>query len=354
MRKVLAGIFLFSAGFFLASRWALKNWRDETACGKADMPITFFRPIKSGEADICSKLHVFLAGTRSGDQVIIGTSEEFAPVDELQKNFPDLRIDHVVCKPGLHANPKINKLAQMERFAIHPRWLALDSDTLCDASVLEELRGEWPEEHALTAPYYFVQARTGFARLDGTATCLGLWPGVALLRAAGKNEAMFGACLGVPADSLRSLGGWAAWGDAFAEDNALGRAMVSRGVKIHLARTAVPIDAGGIGIVECLRHQHRLLATYHQCDPVGTLGLPLTHGIAFALFAFLLRGDRRALGAHLALWALRHCSTRDLPGGPRVRAIDTWLVSIFEPFFWLAGILPIAPHWAGWLGRGRN
>lgn len=360
MGRALAGVALFSAAFFVATRACLRAWQraPQASAPPPPEPLTFFRPLKPGEPSLAEKLTRFVIGTRPGDRILLGTTSEaeHAAACAIREGFPEKEIVVVPCEAGRLANPKINKLAQMEPFAGPERWLALDSDTLCDAEVLDALRADWAASGApvLTAPYVFVRAGSPASRLDAAATVLGLWPGVALLRATGRAGTMFGACLGVTAPVLRSLGGWAALGDEFAEDNALGRRLAAAGHRIHLAPTAVPVDAGSLTWREAIVHQHRVHATYHRCDPAGALGLPLTYGIPLTLAAFAAQPRLSLLAVHAALVALRAASARELPGQPRLSLADIWLTSLAEPVFWTAGLVLRKPHWKGWVESGKR
>ncbi|MDX2080837.1 MAG: glycosyltransferase [Terrimicrobiaceae bacterium] len=358
MRWPLALVCGFSAIFYLLTRSLLRRWlRDQPdAGGESFPPITFFRPIKSGEPGAMDGLAMFLRGVRPGDQVLVGvsTSADAEQARSLRKIFEDIEI--LVCTPGLHPNPKINKLAQLEPLARNDLWISLDSDTRLDGPCLNRLRNEWETAgtEALTAPYFFVETETLPARLDAAGTALGLWPGVAILRAVGPLTTLFGACLGVRATTLRGLGGWAAVANELAEDHALGHAVTTSGGRVHLASTAIPIRAGRVQAREWIAHQHRAFGTYHQCDPAGALGLPLTFGAAFSFLAFLIRPSRRTLGWHVLLVGLRVRLADALPGGPRHRPVTVWLASLVEPFFWLLGRLPMDVHWAGWrVGRKK-
>lgn len=355
MRRAVAGVALFSAVFFVVTRLSLRAWRRAPAAYPKEEPVTFFRPLKPGEPALREKLAHFLAGTRLGDRVLLGTTSEpeYSTACALRAEHPGKDIVVVACKAGVFANPKINKLAQMEPFAGEGRWIALDSDTLCDVATLDAIRAEWTDSDALTAPYAFIEARSTASRLDAAATALGLWPGVSLLRAFGPPRAMFGACLGVTATALRSLGGWAAFGDELAEDNALGHRLSAAGYRIHLANVAIPIDNEGMTWKDALLHQHRVFTTYHRCDPAGALGLPLTHGIAFTLAAFAVRPRLWLLATHAALVALRTASARELPGQPRLSLADIWLTSLAEPIFWAAGLVLRKPRWKGWVKSGK-
>lgn len=353
MRRLLGLVCALSAIFFVAGRVCLRRW-----LGGADKPvplevppITFFRPIKAGEAGVWERMRTFGRGVRAGDQILLGVAteaDELVAV-ELRREFSHLNVEVVRCPGGRFSNPKINKLSTLEPLALHDRWMVFDSDAMVDADCLERLRGEWAAAgtEALTAPYFFVETGNTAARLDAAGTEIGLWPGVALMTASGPLQTMFGACLGVRADTVRRAGGWAAFGSELAEDHALGQAVAASGGRIHLAKTAIPICAGRLGTGEWLAHQHRAFATYHRCSPVGALGLPVTFGVAFSFLAFVATRSWAALGWHMLLLGLRVRVADALPGGRRHSLPILLVASILEPLFWFAGRLPLAVTWRG-------
>lgn len=350
----VAGVGIFSAGFYCITSLLLRRWLGQTASFSESVPlppVTFFRPVKKGEPGLERNLEVFLSALEPEDRVIFAATsgEEFHLCETLATAHP--RIDAVCLRvqEGIHRNPKVNKLAQMEIFALHEHWIVLDSDTLADRNFLRAFRREWQSKgsDAISAPYAFHCPHGLFSRLDALGTAIGLWPGVALLRATGQMDFLTGACMGVKAQVLRNLGGWKILGKSLAEDNELGRRIRNAAGRVDVASAVLPLQSPSLTGKDWLLHQHRAYVTFRLCNPAGSLGIPLTHGVGLSFFFALLNPfsiSRWLL--HFVLLLLRWKSAMSLPGSPgRIR--DLWIVSVSEPFFWLLSRLPLPVRWGG-------
>jgi len=349
----IAGVGVFTALFSLGTAFLLRGWLRK---GRGDVPgdeeaVTFFRPIKTGEPGLAENLELFLSAVGSGDQVIFAATggEEHRLCEELAARHSQTEILCLLVEEGRCRNPKINKLARMEPFATRSKWIVLDSDAVADRKFLAAFRGEWKKKKftALSAPYAFLPARETPARLDALGTGLALWPGVALIRAAGRLDFLTGACMGVKADALRKIGGWAALGDALADDNELGRRIRRAGGTVGIAETVLTLQPPESTWQGWFFHQHRAYVTFRLCNPSGSLGIPLTHGVGFTfLFALFRPLSLLRWLLHFGLLLLRWNSSKALPGG-RASCRDLWIVSLLEPFFWLLSWLPVPVRWGG-------
>jgi len=370
----VAGIGIFSAVFYLVTSFLLRRWLEGTASAHLSggeihkstptaqrppySPVTFFRPIKKGEKALRKNLAIFLSAVGPRDQVILcaSTPQELRLCEDLASGHPELDIRCSLAVEGIHRNPKINKLAQMEPMATHKRWIVFDSDAIPDRGFLWTFRTEWQSKNsdAISAPYAPARVRTMPARLDALGTGLALWPGVALLRSTGHLDFLTGACMGVKAPTLQRIGGWKILGGALAEDHELGLLINEAGGKVDISRAVLALESPDLTWKEWILHQHRAFVTFRLCNPAGSLGIPLTHGAGLSfLFALL---NPLSLGRwllHLGLMFLRVESANSLPG-PSNKLREIWLVSLLEPLFWLLSWLPLPVWWGGrWL-RSRK
>lgn len=357
LRSPVAGALLlacvFSACFYAATAFLLRRWRRPGAARSDTLlsPVTFFRPVKSGEPFFGKDFRAFLEALEPGDQVLVGATggDEIRACKKLAREFPACDISCIPCAGAGHANPKVGKLVRLEEFAKHARWIILDSDTLADRDFLRAIRREWESSGAtaISAPYSFVHSDGLPSRLDALATELALWPGVAWLRAADRVHFLLGACIGVRADAVRALGGWQSLGDTLAEDHELGRAIHANGGTLQLSQTWLRVRAGRMTYRDAVLHQHRAFTTFRLCNPSGSLGIPLTHGVAAsAVLIFMNPRSSARWILHLALLLLRAGCARSLPGAAR-RTSDVLIVSLLEPLFWLASRLPLPVRWGG-------
>lgn len=349
----VAGIGVFSAGFYLVTALLLRRWLG-AATALPDPPfepVTFFRPLKSGDPGLLRNLEVFLSAIEPEDQVIFCASgeNEFRLCEKLASDRPALEIISLRAIEGVHRNPKVNKLARMEDYATRTRWIVLDSDTLADRPFLQAFRSEWQRHQAdaFSAPYRFQAGHSHPSRLDALGTALGLWPGVALLRSTGRLDFLLGACMGVKASALRKLGGWKILGEALADDHELGLLIKRAGGTVGIGGTVLTLQAPELTWIEWILHQHRVSVTFRLCNPSGSLGIPLTHGVglSFLLALFRPRSPSRWL-LHLSLLLVRHLSAGSLPDR-KSSLSDLWLVSLCEPLFWALSWLPLPIRWGG-------
>lgn len=360
----VAGAAVFSGGFYLLTGFLLRRWlgaAPDAGGGAPDAldPVTFFRPIKSGDAGLEKNLPAFLAAVRPDDQVIFCASgaEELRLCEAMASARPALDISCVRAGPRVHRNPKIDKLAQMEPLASRERWVTLDSDSAPDRGFLDAFRREWEERDldAISAPYAAREGGGLPARLDALGTGLALWPGVALLRAAGRLDFLTGACMGVNARMLREAGGWKCLGDKLADDHELGLLISRAGGRVGIAGPVLALESPDLTWKDWILHQHRAFVTFRLCNPAGSLGLPLTHGAGLTFFFALLAP--RSLGRwllHLCLVALRARSARALPG-PAPAPCDVWVASLLEPVFWLLSWFPLPVRWGGrWIAPQKT
>lgn len=351
----LAGISVFSAGFYLVTGILMRRWLAVPRKLASPVPprqwepITFFRPLKTGEAHLEKHLASFLSSLETGDQVIFSSTDAgtLQLCRELAARYSGLEIICVAAVEGIHRNPKINKLAQMEGFATRQRWMVLDSDAMADRLFLEDFRREWQSSEAdgISAPYAFQRAHGWVSRMDALGTSLALWPGVAFLQFVGRLDFLTGACMGVKASLLQQSGGWKILGESLADDHELGLLLSRAGGKIAMSTTVLLLAAPALTWKQWLLHQHRAFVTFRLCNSSGCAGIPLTHGVGISFACLLFHPGSLALWLlHATLFYLRLKSARFLPGIPG-KPCDLWLVSLLEPLFWLAAWLPLPVRW---------
>jgi len=248
--------------------------------------VTFFRPLKSGVADLRGKIETLIGALLPGDQLLLGAdagSPEEAVCRDCQAAFPDRDIVVVPCMPGAAVNPKISKLIQMESAARHGHWILSDCEALADGRFFLAFRREWQGCDVLTAGYRFAGLTSWPHRLDAAATLLTLWPGLATIWKAGRLNFTLGACTGFHRDDLLAVGGWRAFGHFLAEDQRMGAALAALGKTIRFSRQIFPLDSDPLSWRDYWRHQRRVAATYRVANPAGFAGAFFVHSITGAV-----------------------------------------------------------------------
>jgi ceramide glucosyltransferase len=323
-------------------------------------PLTFWRALKVGVPALEEKLEALVTATRPEDQILLGAdadSQELAACEQLRARHPAREITVVACEPGRALNPKISKYLQLAPHARHDAWLLTDSEAQLETSFVEGFRREWITRAVdiLTAGYRFSGLRTWPQRLDAAPATLTLWPGLML---APRIDFTLGACTGLSAAAVHSLGGWASLGDQLAEDRELGARLAAAGKTLALSRHVLTLEADDLAWWAYLKHQHRIAVTYRAATPLGTLGMPVLHVFGFAACAGLLAiVSWAATGAWLGLtlfavvYLLRFraaFAVAQLLEIGLVRLATLQFITPFvETFFWLIAWLPLPVWWAG-------
>jgi ceramide glucosyltransferase len=329
-----------------------KHLREPDEAEPADTPpLTLWRALKPGVPDLDAKLDALALASRAGDQILLGADADSAPLaacETFRERHRDRQIDIVACGPDRAANPKISKFIQMTPFARHAHWLITDSEAIPEARFIDGLRREWMSGGAnvLTCGYRLGGLRTLPQILDAAPALLTLWPGLML---AGRINFTLGACTGVMAADIRSIGGWETIGQDLAEDHRLGVLLAAAGRTIHLSRHVLTLDSDPYGWRDLFRHQHRVAVTYRAAAPAGALGLPILHtlgpaAIAAALHPAWWNWVLVILGVRLVAAAMMSRALRfPLPFLP-LTAIAS---AVLETVMWLAAWFSRSVWWSG-------
>ncbi len=298
--------------------WALSfrllaRWRREAAPLPSELPpATFFRPVKRDLPGLEEKAAALLASARPGDTVLFGVGtadDELRSLAACREGTPEGVISRVIrCAPPAATlyNPKIAKLIAMTdalESTAPAHWIVSDAEALPDRRTLDAFRAEWQASgHAAFTSGYRFGAPSNFPELiDRLPLLLTLWPGLLAAESGGGGRLGFalGACMALHRDHLRAIGGWERLLPYLAEDNRLGRFLAERGYTTGLSRQILTLEGDPQGWRSALRHQHRVALTYRVCNPWGTLGMALTHGLPYALL-FALWNPASPLGWSLA------------------------------------------------------
>ena len=382
---------LFSLVYWRISAELLRRRFRATAPGATEAglelpPVTFFRPVKPGVPGLRDKAMRLVTSARPGDRVLfgVGNSEDRLECEAAcAAAAPGVETLVVLCELCSIPNPKIAKLVVLSKHAGPGHWIVTDSEALCDASFMDSFRAEWRDSGAaaLTAGYRFIGAASLPQYLDHLPAVLTLWPGLAVAewgaRRFSGNPGLgltLGACTGVRCAELAAVGGWEALGSYLAEDHRLGEMLAAGGKPVRLAQCILTLDAdhpGETGPIrqsgECvsnsrslalwldwMRHQHRVALTYRVCNPGGTLGMALTHGISWALALVIIHPTSPLALLALALTALeriatarRNAQTLAFPmrQSRSEFASAVLLAAVAETGFWLAAWLPFPVRW---------
>lgn len=317
-------------------------------------PVTWLRPLKAGVPGLEEKLVRFLGSLRDEDQAIFGVaanSDEARLCEALAAC--DARVKVAACDPNAAANPKVAKLLAMTPHARHERWILADAEARIDADFARDFTTEWKASGAdvQTAGYRFAGMKTWPQWLDALAVIQTLWPGLELVRAFGRMRFTLGACTGVRRTDVEGIGGWAALGDALAEDQQLGARLAAAGKTVRLSEAVLSLEAEPMTWHDYWRHQRRVAVTYRVAAPAGAFGMILTRGFSLSLALAVVFPSRQtwltvtlAAGLHLAAVAVQ---TRRVGGRVAAWALLSLIADVVETVCWAASWGSNRVWWGG-------
>ncbi|MGB8261220.1 MAG: bacteriohopanetetrol glucosamine biosynthesis glycosyltransferase HpnI [Terracidiphilus sp.] len=236
-----------------------------------------------------------------------------AAVERLQNEFPERRIQLVVCPDRLGTNGKVSTLVQMLPQARHPYLLINDSDIAVGPRYLERVMGcfapaaggaskaaEQPPVGLVTALYRGRAHGTLPSRLEALGIATDFQAGVLLSRwIEGGLHYGLGSTLAVSRQALAKMGGLETLVDQLADDYELGARVARAGYRIALSAEVVETGVPAYRWRGFLDHQLRWARTVRDARPWGYAGLIFTHGLGWALVNVWASGL-----SPLSLWLL--------------------------------------------------
>jgi ceramide glucosyltransferase len=252
--------------------------------------VTILKPVHGAEAGLYDNLRSFCEQDYAGDvQVLFGAHDASDPavpvVQRLVAEYPGRALALCVTTDRRGPNPKIANLMGMEARIAHDVVVIADSDIAVPRDYLARTVAELERSGVGLVTYlYRGDVRGGvWARLAAMAIDYHFLPNVLVGLAAGLARPCFGATIAMKRQTLAAIGGFHAFLAHLADDNAIGVAVRRAGLRVAIPplvvrHTCAERDAG-----ELLRHELRWARTLRAADPLGYMGLVLTHPLPFAL-----------------------------------------------------------------------
>ncbi|MGD0104750.1 MAG: glycosyltransferase [Rhodopila sp.] len=343
----LAGIGLAQA--LVAARLVASFTRRRPAAPSVRPPVTLLKPLHGDEPLLEAALKTLCRQDYPDFQIVFGVQDATDPaaavVNRLQAGHPDLDIALVV-DPSLHGrNRKVGNLINMMAAARHDILVIADADIHVRADYLDRLvaallqpgvgvvttlyaglpvirlplasqpapgrrtrRAEaaksWVTDPSRAVTRRFMDLNLP-ARLGATQITHGFLPGALLARALGRQDCL-GATMCLRRQDLERIGGFPALVDHLADDNVLGRRIVSLGLRVALADTVTLTTVPEASLSALFRHELRWARTIRALEPAGFAASALQYPLAWALLTILLAGGSSwSDGFFLIAWVLR-------------------------------------------------
>jgi len=267
-------------------------------------PVSILKPVRGADphAYECFRSHCMLDYPQY--EIIFGAHDPGDPavalVEQLKKEFPQRRIELVVCPQDLGTNRKVSNLIQMLPAARYDHLLINDGDIRVPPGYLQRVLAPLADRQTglVTALYRAAAGRTASSKLE--ALSISDFCSAVLVSYTSRRSFHygFGSTLAFPRRVLEQIGGFESLADYLADDHQLGTLIAQAGLRIVLSHPVVDTMLPDYSLRDFWRHQLRWARTVRDASPRGNAGLILVFGVQWAAVALLA-----AAGAGWA-WAL--------------------------------------------------
>lgn len=291
---VLAGFALCGIGFYLISLWSARAFlrAPRPPLGFAP-PVSILKPLRGSDPDQYQAFRSHCVQQYPGEyELIFGVADPFDPavanVELLRQEFPERRIELVLCPEVLGTNRKVSSLIQMLPRARFALVLINDSDIRVEPDYLARVMRFFADDKVgmVTALYRPVPGHTLGSRLEALGISTEFMAGVLTARYLERGvHFALGSTLAFPRQVLPDIGGLEALLDYLADDFELGARIAAAGHRVELADTVVENHIPDYSFRDFLDHQLRWGRSIRSSRPWGYTGLVLTFGFFWALLA---------------------------------------------------------------------
>ncbi len=206
---------------------------------------------------------------------------------------PQARVRIVVDERRWGQNGKVSNLINMERAGGHDVVVLADSDMRVGRDYLRQVAAALgtPGVGLVTCLYRGAALPSLWSRLTAIGIDISFLPNVILGLTLGLAKPCFGSTIALRRDTLRRIGGFAAFRDVLADDNAMGQAVRRLGLAVAVpARPVLDHLCAATTARATFAQDLRWSRTIRSVDPGGFAGSIVTNPLPFAAIAWLFDG----------------------------------------------------------------
>ncbi|HAV61592.1 MAG TPA: hypothetical protein DCY13_04410 [Verrucomicrobiales bacterium] len=313
---ILSALALISLGLNLWQWLAARRFPLHQPVPAADglPPVTLLKPLKGCDEHTEACLRSWLAQEYPAPiQALFGVKDADDPVCEvvrrLIKEFPQHDIRLVICPAAPALNPKVSTLIQLEPLIGRATSVDQDNSERAVESALPERAVVISDADVQVPPGYLAGAMTilqregvglvnSFYRLanpvnramwiEAVAVNCDFWSQVCQSNSLRPMKFALGAAMGLRAETLRQVGGFAALADYLADDNRLGLLVHRAGLRVELTNAVVDCFSGPMTLRQVWDHQLRWARTIRVCEPVPFFFSVLTNALVWSVLWVLV------------------------------------------------------------------
>jgi ceramide glucosyltransferase len=257
-------------------------------------PVSILKPLRGTDPEIYQSFRSHCLQDYPEFEIIFGVSDPDDPavplVQQLQREFPERRIELIVCEQVLGTNLKVSNLLQMLPAARYEYLIVNDSDICVPRDYLRQVLAPFASQKVglVTCLYRGQAAHTLGSKLEAIGISTEFHPGVLVAQQVeGGIHFALGSTLAFSRESLAAIGGFETLVDYLADDYELGARISQAGYRVELSPVIVDTHLPAYSFSRFFEHQLRWGRSTRNSRPAGYFGLALTFGLPWALIALL-------------------------------------------------------------------
>ena len=298
---LVAGFLVLAATgcvYALIATAAMRRFPGEDASEATAFPsITILKPLHGAELGLHDKLASFCDQDYPGPvQILFGVQDANDPavavVDRLIAERPGADLQLLVSTRPAGPNPKVATLIGLQGRIRHDIVVLSDSDVSVERNYLARTVATLaqPGVGLVTCLYRGTPVPSLWARLASMAIDYDFLPNVLVGLALGLARPCFGSTIAMRRETLERIGGFDAFLEYLADDNAIGEAVRGIGMRVAIPRWIVEHACPERSFMELWSHELRWARTLRAVSPAGYAGMVITHPLPFALLGASLNG----------------------------------------------------------------
>jgi len=366
--SIIAGVAsVISCGYLICATLLMDRFsRKASSAPRVSMPrVTILKPLHGAEPGLFENLASFCTQNYPGPvQIVLGVQdpndEAIAVVERLRAEHGSNQIDLVVDATMHGLNRKVSNLVNMWERVEHDIIVVADSDMRVNPDYLTRVVAALEERGvgAVTCLYHGLAATGVWARLGELGINAHFLPSVVFGLGLGLAHPCFGSTIAFKRKALLEIGGFIGIANCLADDYAIGARLRARGYKISVLPFTVGHVCAEASAPELWHHEVRWARTVRTIDPVGYMGLILTHAFPLALVAALAGISAESLGPAIAVglsvtsFGCRAALLRQVERAFRLPPQSYWLLPLRDLLSFAVFISSVVGRNAKWKGRG--
>jgi ceramide glucosyltransferase len=294
---VAAVLALCGMGFYSLCVWSARRFNRSRQVRRPGFtpPVSILKPLRGVDPQMYESFRSHCIQDYPEYEIIFGVSDADDPaveaVHRLMAEFPQCRIQLVVCPQILGNNRKTSNLVQMLPQARYSHLLINDSDIYVTPDYLRRVMAPFkrPQVGMVTCPYRGIPADTLGSKLESIGISTDFIAGVLAARQI-ENGIHFalGSTLAITRAALEAIGGLRPLVNHLADDFELGNRTSRAGFEVVLADVVVETHLPAYSFRGFFEHQLRWARSTRDSRRMGYIGLILTFGLPWAILAVVL------------------------------------------------------------------